>query len=222
MKCLLAFWMLIFGNSTSDFFHPRVEKHLSFSAMRIKPVRITSFTAVYNPSQRTVNLRWVTASEADNERFVIERSLDSLHFENIGETQSAGNSNSTQYYYFDDNRSPSGKLYYRLRQQDNNGKEYVSTVISAYKPITQLELTDIHFAPEKLEVSFAIISPKASAAGIILADISGKVLRSFYTTLPQGASFKNIYVGDLQAGIYFLQVNDRNGGGSAIKKFTKQ
>jgi hypothetical protein len=188
----------------------------------VTPARITMFTAEYNQAQQVVNLRWSTASETDNERFIIERSVDSLHFIRIGETKSAGNSKAVQYYYFDDPKPVGGKLYYRLHQVDEDGKEYLSAVVSTFKPITNLELTGVHFSPYEMSVSFAVISPKTSVANVVVANVKGNVLKSSYLKLSKGATYKTIYTGDLKPGIYFLQVNDKKGGGSVIEKFSKE
>lgn len=186
---------------------------------RILPVKITLFTAKYEPARQVVSLHWVTATEKNNERFEIERSLDSLHFFVIGTARSVGNSHSSQHYYFDDPKPVGGKMFYRLREVDSSGKQFQTPVISAYKPVISLELTGIRSAAKETELHFAIISPKASFASVLVSDISGNVLKTFVVNMKEGANMESIYVGDLKPGVYFLQVNDTTNEGSVMEKF---
>ncbi|MBK8341345.1 MAG: T9SS type A sorting domain-containing protein [Flavobacteriales bacterium] len=73
-----------------------------------------------------VNVDWSTATEFDNDRFEIERSLDGEHFEHIGTMPGAGNSLQTLYYTFLDPQPHHGNNYYRLRQVDHNGDHVYS------------------------------------------------------------------------------------------------
>lgn len=50
---------------------------------------------------RTV-LNWTTASEQDSNRFEVQRSIDGIAWENIGEIPAAGNSNQLIDYTFED------------------------------------------------------------------------------------------------------------------------
>lgn len=184
------------------------------------PVRITAFTAKYDAVRQLVSLHWVTAMEKNNEHFVIERSLDSLHFVVIGNARSVGDSRAPQHYYFDDTNPGGGKMFYRLREIDSSGKQFLTTTVSAFKPVTKLEVTNIRSSADGKQLSFAVISPGKSSANIVIADISGHVVKSFYMTLKEGGNLHSIFTGDLNPGIYFLQVNDREGNGSAMGKFS--
>lgn len=184
------------------------------------PVRITFFTAKYISGRQVVSLHWVTSMEKNNEHFVIERSLDSLHFAEIGKARSVGNSHAVQHYYFDDPKPVGGRMYYRLREIDSSGKQFLTPVISAFKPVTKLELSGIKPSPDGDRLSFAVISPKKSSANVVVADISGHVLKSFLMNTKLGANLQSIYIGDLKPGIFFLQVNDKGGNGSVMGRFT--
>lgn len=69
-----------------------------------------------------IELDWATASESDNEYFVIERSTDGINFSNIEILPGAGDSYNTLFYsYSDDNVKTGIMYYYRLKQVDYNG-----------------------------------------------------------------------------------------------------
>jgi hypothetical protein len=184
------------------------------------PVKITILTAKYSAARQVVSLHWVTTMEKSNEHFAIERSLDSIHFVVIGKARSVGNSHVPQHYYFDDPRPVGGKMYYRLREVDSSGNQFLTTVVSAFKPITKLELTGVHSSDSGMELDFVVISPEVSSANVVVADIAGHVWKSYFMKMKKGANLQSIYTGDLKPGIYFLQVNDRSGNGSVMGKFT--
>jgi hypothetical protein len=77
-----------------------------------------------------VHLTWATATEVNNDHFVIERSQDGMLFESIGSIPGNGNSNTILGYSFIDANPLAGKSYYRLAQYDYNGKSEVSEVKS--------------------------------------------------------------------------------------------
>ena len=95
------------------------------SSLTPLPVELTSFNAVLQDPQ-TARLNWVTSSERNNDYFIIERSADNgKTFEKIGTVK--GNGTTMQehsYQYFDNNINllMACNLYYRLMQQDVNGK----------------------------------------------------------------------------------------------------
>jgi hypothetical protein len=89
------------------------------SCATVLPVEFTAFTAeLYNGSPL---LRWSTASETNNARFVIERTTDGEVFEAVGEVAGAGTTTQPRHYSYFDITAPAGVLYYRLRQIDFNG-----------------------------------------------------------------------------------------------------
>ncbi len=109
---------------------PSAELHtwwVLVDAASVLPVEITSFNAKCNGS--SVSLTWQTASESNNNYFVLERSADGIHFEAIATipTQN-GNSSITQYYSATDNQPLATKAYYRLKQVDINEHYSYSSV----------------------------------------------------------------------------------------------
>ncbi|WP_158607197.1 T9SS type A sorting domain-containing protein [Pontibacter oryzae] len=92
------------------------------------PVTLAMFRA--KVAKNGVLLEWSTATEINNDRFVLERSLDGKLFNAIGWVKGVGNSNATLKYKFLDATVPSGVTYYRLKQLDFDGKYEYSTVVS--------------------------------------------------------------------------------------------
>ena len=82
---------------------------------------------------RGIELKWITASETDNDYFTLERSMDGIKFKPIELIDGAGTSLETNYYTFLDNSPRIGINYYRLKQTDFNGLfTYSNTIAISY------------------------------------------------------------------------------------------
>ena len=76
-----------------------------------------------------VRLEWSTASEINNEKFVVEKSLDGNTFYEIATVKGSGTTISQRDYDYTDSRLNAEVHYYRLRQIDFDGTEDFSSVI---------------------------------------------------------------------------------------------
>ncbi len=93
------------------------------------PVELLDFSAE-KLSDKQILISWKTASEINNDYFVLERSYDADNFEKIAQIQGNGNSNSVLEYTFVDNQFTNKKIYYRLKQVDFDTKYTYSKIIS--------------------------------------------------------------------------------------------
>jgi hypothetical protein len=95
------------------------------------PVELISFEG--STCSSSVCLHWETATELNNDYFLVERSNDALNFSEIGKVDSKadnGNSNIVLSYGYKDKEPLSGTSYYRLNQFDINGDSKNSNIIS--------------------------------------------------------------------------------------------
>ena len=91
------------------------------------PVALTAFAATAEGA--AVVLAWHTASELHCARFVVERSADGRAFAPVGRVAGQGTTaRPTAYAYRDAAPTPAGALYYRLRQEDEDGTAHYSPV----------------------------------------------------------------------------------------------
>ncbi|MFQ5584015.1 MAG: FlgD immunoglobulin-like domain containing protein [Calditrichia bacterium] len=94
------------------------------------PVSLMSFNAIGGDNE--VLLKWVTASEVENDAFLLEKSTDQQNFTRIAEIDGQGNSNSQTNYSFTDNNVINGRTYYyRLSDRDFNGNITYHPMVSA-------------------------------------------------------------------------------------------
>jgi len=92
------------------------------------PVELINFEA--NKINGKVQLNWTTASENNNDQFIIEQSNDNLEYKEIGAVAGAGTSNTLNQYSFLHDQPFVGINYYRLKQLDLNGTFEYSNIIS--------------------------------------------------------------------------------------------
>jgi hypothetical protein len=75
-------------------------------------------------------IEWKTASEQNNDYFLLESSLDGINFTSLSTVQGMGNSSSTTNYSYFHAGNHSKIIYYRLSQVDFNGNRNILKIIS--------------------------------------------------------------------------------------------
>jgi hypothetical protein len=91
------------------------------------PVELISFTASVL-DHKDVRLQWQTASEVNNDYFIVERSADGKTWEEVTKVKGQGNSNVMSSYSATDKEAYAGISYYRLKQTDFNGHYEYSAI----------------------------------------------------------------------------------------------
>jgi hypothetical protein len=106
------------------------------------PLKLISFTAEIE--NNVVGLKWITASEENLKKFVIERSYDNKNFSEVDAVLPYGHPADKNNYIFLDKLSESSPttVYYRLHSIDINGKgEYSETRIITRQKISELNIS---------------------------------------------------------------------------------
>ncbi len=101
----------------------------SKSKSTVLPIELVSFTA--NCNGRSALIEWTTATEKNNDFFVLERSHDAVNFKEIARVAGAGNSIEPISYAYTDFGVRNGNNYYRLVQVDYDGTSTASEIIVA-------------------------------------------------------------------------------------------
>jgi hypothetical protein len=180
----------------------------------ILPVDLTSFTA--KKQGDAAILSWTTASEHNNDRFVIERSADGKLFEAAGEVKGSGNSSMALSYTYTDHDMARfaaglqpGTVYYRLRQIDVDGKEHVYGIQGVKAGAATMAVLDISPNPFTDEVGLRISGAAGSHIAVSVTDLAG---RAVMPELQAAVSATNGQVqlsglDVLQKGIYFIHIS---------------
>ena len=100
------------------------------------PIELINFESKSNESE--IKISWTTASELNNDYFILERSVDGHSWRDIALIDGAGNSTSYIDYSYFDQTPESGINYYRLLQIDFDGQSSYSNVITAYSKLVEV------------------------------------------------------------------------------------
>jgi len=100
-------------------------------------------------------LFWTTATEINNDYFIVQKSADARTFTNIGTVKGHGNSNTSNQYTFIDETSPQKASYYRLKQIDFDGNYSFSKILGIESSKGDQDI-NIYPNPSKDNFSFDI------------------------------------------------------------------
>ncbi|GAB4132367.1 MAG: hypothetical protein Fur0015_05930 [Ignavibacteriales bacterium] len=188
------------------------------------PVQLTSFNAgLYDGN---VKLNWSTATEVNNYGFEVERashnstSLNVTGWKNIGFVQGNGNSNSPKDYTFVDVNPPTGKVLYRLKQIDYDGKFEYTIITEVNIDIPQQFVLEQNFPnpfnPEtiiKYSIPNITLSLSMSAVNVTLKvyDILGNEVSTLVNIKQQPGNYEVKFDGSqLPSGVYFYKLQSGN------------
>ena len=161
------------------------------------PVTLVKFSAT--AESKAAKLAWETASELNNEKFEIQRSVNGTDFVKIGEVKGNATSQKTNNYNFRDFTPASGLNYYRLKQIDFNGAYAYSDI-----KFVNFDLNEITFTVFPNPVA-DVVNFSETVTSIALYDLQGKLIISHNTP---ATSLK--IPANLTKGIYVLKVKVAN------------
>ena len=158
----------------------------------ILPVELTSFECEPHPDMITVS--WTSASEINNDYYILERSADGEHYEVLSTVPGKEMSSLPTQYFTIDHSPVQGDNYYRLKQVDKDGTEQV------------LETTSCTFSLPDDPVLLQVY------------DLSGKLMFSTNTTLSESQA--QLYNMPLPKGVYTIAILYKNGT-ATLSKYLK-
>ncbi|PBQ32457.1 hypothetical protein CNR22_11975 [Sphingobacteriaceae bacterium] len=180
------------------------------------PVELIDFKA--ESLEARILLNWATASETNNDCFMVERSTNGIDFVSITKVKGAGTTSSYNKYAAYDNEPVEGMSYYRLKQIDYNKSYKYSPIV----PVNFSGIPDFAFFPNPIKsgetVSFTFTKNSAIKEFVVtITDFTGKQvwMENIYT----GSGSKAEYLLEelrLQAGVYLLKM--QSGSYSQVKK----
>jgi len=167
------------------------------------PVSLLSYNVVKNGS--TSLLTWKTASEQNNQKFVIERGTSASNLTFFKEVAGAGNSATALSYSVTDFVPLAGTNYYRLTQYDYNGTPTILGVGAVTFELNQ-EKNTVYPNPAK---AYIWVDPSSSneITSLNLISLTGKTLltNNYAQTGTQGSV--KFDLANIPAGTYILWIN---------------
>jgi hypothetical protein len=166
------------------------------------PIELLSFTGEVFESN--VILDWEVASQVNNERFIVERSIDAKDWELVGDVIGAGNTNSEYSYRLIDVNPIVGTSYYRLTQVDFNGKSESFYPIKVYVENT----IGLVISPNPVKGDLHLFAGEdlRGITDIAIFNILGEIV---YEETFEGRFNKfNVNLRDMKKGSYIMKINN--------------
>ncbi len=174
------------------------------------PVELISFYGeIYQ--KNSVKLEWSTATENENEYFILEKSKDGENFEALTRIQGAGTSNHRIDYSFVDDSPYFGNTYYRLVQVDRNGNSSTSGIATVVRE--KPENFDFSIYPNPSNDGNMIINlagKKDEIVTVNVLDITGKNIINRQITIGSESNDQYSLNLNLIDGLYIIQILDKN------------
>lgn len=176
------------------------------------PVQWLAFAAQIQGS--TSLLRWSTATEHNCDFFAIQRSINGLNWQTIGQVACRGNNQTSEtQYQFTDPQPLKGLNYYRLEQTDFSGE-------TAYTPVRVLSFArsgfSLQFRATPGQAFFEVIGENADERDWFLEirSADGRVLQS------TAVGYKGwLQLPNAPPGVYVVLLRDAAGQVVALEKW---
>ncbi len=182
----------------------------------VLPIELVSFTA--KADNNTALLKWQTASESNNKKFIISRSFNGTDYIEIGTVIGSVNSQNVNQYSFTDISPAKGSNYYRLSQQDLNGTTKIIGIKVLNFGLSYLDHNfTIYPVPVNNTLNIVLSKKYENETFVRVLNISGQViLKSSFTGTTASLDFAQF-----SPGVYIVELTNSNKT-LGRSKFTKE
>lgn len=166
------------------------------------PVELVNFNAIAKEDYTTL-LQWQTASELNNEYFIILRSFDGRNFVPIKKVSGAGTSLQAHNYEAIDPQAQPGINYYRLKQTDFDGSYSYSEIRSvSFEQAARVTLSVFpNPAIDQITLSF---DQRVKQGKMQLFNSAGQMILA--QSMEANTAQFQVQLDQLEAGMYWIKV----------------
>ena len=169
------------------------------------PVELVHFEA--KQEEKSIKIEWQTATELNNDHFILEKSTDGVHFDQLERVKGKGNSSEVEDYRVIDKHPVVGQQYYRLTQVDFDGTmEQLGIRMVEY--VSSNSVIDMFPNPVTDEVGLKNLHPGNYKAEIISLD--GKLLKKQSLAIDNYGQMGYVNLDDLPIGVFTLKLTTGN------------
>lgn len=173
----------------------------------ILPIALTAFNGVCEGDK--VRLNWQTASEKNNDHFIVERADDAVHFTAVQQINSQDpNSTRPLNYSIYDDQPLKGKTYYRLKQVDKDGNfSYSSIVVVNCKTGNITPAISLYPNPAENEITMEMNGMNGKL-NLVLYTIHGQqLLERTVNASPNENILEPLDISALAPAIYIIRID---------------
>lgn len=194
-------WAIATGVSSNRQFNLAIFTGVSNTFCGAYPLAVTlkDFSATCEGNQFVLD--WETASEKNNDYFLVDYSEDGTTWTEVGRIDGNGSTTIEQKYSFNHRQQSNSTTYYRLTQVDFDGTQEILRTISAN-------------CTNKDEV---VVSPNPTNGQISVFNVQKGAIVTAYSALGTQLSstvaetnFVNFDLSNHPAGVYFINVQSEN------------
>jgi len=171
------------------------------------PIELISFEGEALESGN--QLKWISASEIENDYYIVEASANGIDFKTITSVKGKGTTSSTSSYTHLDRTASKGITYYRLSQTDFDGTNAQVKVIAVERGETSFNITDLYPIPTSDFIHVDFMAPEQTVVDIEVYDLIGRSIESIKIT-STGSNQLKLEVTDYAVGVYFISVQSDN------------
>lgn len=191
------------------------------ATLTVFPIELLRFDARWKDDrQQDALIEWETATELNNNFFLVERSFNGVNWESIGQVQGAGTSTQPLGYSWTDQGigflATDSTIFYRLYQVDFDGTgSHSSTIELVVSQLTSRLLVKPNPFTDEFEL---ILTGKLKMRNMILSDNRGREVLRYEGISP--ANGRKLTLGGLSylaPGTYLLTVQLDNGERKTLK-----
>jgi Metallo-peptidase family M12B Reprolysin-like/Secretion system C-terminal sorting domain len=191
---------------------------IAVNSASILPVQLTRFEGKKQGEQ--VKLTWATASEWNSKAFILEKSLDGIHFKAIATIAAAGTSKAEHFYTHFDPTPNNGYNYYRLITIDNDGTSHYEDKKVIVNVVRNTSLS-LFPNPTNSDLTLTIDLDDDTNIQANILNMDGKIVRSFDYTFVKGTNQQTLDLHELPSGTYSLQLLKDSKEQVEIRRFVK-
>ena len=171
------------------------------------PIELVRFTGECGGG--SINLKWTTWTETNNDFFTVERSNNGTDFEVVDVIEGAGNSNQSITYNAIDNLPYGGTSYYRLKNTDFSGKSEYSDIIAVTCGEDGNDFNFVNaYDVDNTDIVVEFTAEENEDYTIFLYDASGRRALDFDGVATSGLNKVRLNAGDLARGIYIINLSN--------------
>ncbi len=168
-------------------------------------------------------LRWWTGSEQNASHFVVEGSVDAVHWRSLGRVEAVGNSLQTIAYAWKDNAPQvHPTTYYRLRQLDLDGHENVFPALSVERCFK--EQGELAVLPNPTDgwvtIGWHDVQENGQVSALRVLDVHGRIVHEQLVAPEATVATQDLTV--LAAGTYIVIALDKVGMRVATARLVKR
>lgn len=181
----------------------------------IVPVELVSFKGIVEAN--SVSLNWQTATETNNKGFNIERKIGK-NWETVAFVKGNGTTTSPVFYSYTDKNVTGQKVYYRLKQMDNDGSfAYSNEIEVEIGAPSQYSLEQNYPNPFNPSTVISFTTPKAGNVRLTVYNALGEAVALLADGFLEAGYHKVSFDGTgLVSGVYFYRLE--SGDFSAVRK----